>query len=290
MVTDLATKAELVKLARTLDLPTEDLRFAATLDQHQIRRLRERVVAALYDEHRTVFQRVATITTLLPTPVNVRIALRAFTPYLAARIAGEMAPDKAAELADRMPVDYLAEASPHLDPRRAVALVARMRPDRAVAVVLELVVRGEYVTLGRLLDAATSWLVREVVTVISEDALLRIAFYAESDDQLTRTVALLPDDRLRRIVAHALDEPTDLHAVALSVIDRLTDDALRGRLAGYAAEADDRTLTTLLHSAVAEGALGQLGRAVAAMDAPARRRVLALPAIGGRLSELLRRG
>ena len=187
MAADLATKAELVKLAHTLEVTPEDLRFVATLDHHQLRRLRERVVAALYDEHRTAFQRVATVTRLLPTPVNVRITLRAFTPYLAARVAGEMAPDRAAELADRMPVDYLAEASVHLDPRRAGPLVARMRPDRAVAVVLELVGRGEYVTLGRLLDAATSWLVDEVATVVSDDALLRIAFYAESDAQLTRT-------------------------------------------------------------------------------------------------------
>lgn len=289
MATDLATRAELVKLARTLDTSPDDLAFVASLDHHQLRRLRERVVAALYDEHRTAFQRAAAITRLLPTPVNVRIALRAFTPYLAARVAGEMEPARAAELADRMPVDYLAEASVHLDPRRAAPLVSRMQPDRAVAVVLELVSRGEYITLGRLLDAATAPLIRDVATVVSEDALLRIGFYAESDDQLTRAVGVLPADRSRAVVRHALTGPPELRSAGLSMLGRLTDDRLRGRLAGYAAEADDHTLTALLDTAVAEGAIPELRRILASMDEPVRRRMLARPAVAthAQLTDLL---
>jgi hypothetical protein len=289
MATDLTTRAELVKLAQTLGTSPDDLAFVASLDHHQLRRLRERVVAALYDEHRTAFQRAAAVTKLLPTPVNVRIALRAFTPYLAARIAGEMEPARAAELADRMPVDYLAEASVHLDPRRAAPLVGRMQPDRAVAVVLELVSLGEYITLGRLLDAATAPLIRDVATVVSEDALLRIGFYAESDDQLTRAVGVLPADRLRAVVRHALTGPPELRSAGLSMLGRLTDDRLRGRLAGYAAEADDRTLTALLATAVAEGAVAELRRILDSMDEHVRRRMLALPAVAtyDQLSDLL---
>lgn len=285
MAPDLATRTELVKLARALDTAPEDLDFAASLDHHQLRRLRERVVDALYDEHRTAFQRIAAVTRLLPTPVNVRIALRAFTPYLAARVAGEMTPAKAAELADRMPVEYLAEASMHLDPRRASPLVANMRPDRAVAVVLDLVGRGEYLTLGRLLDAASAALIRDVATVVSAEALLRIGYFAECDRQLTRAVGVLPADRLRAVVHRALTGPPDLLSAGLSLIGRLTDDRLRGQLAGYAAEADDRTLTALLRTAVIEGAVGELRVAVAAMDEQARRRVLAVPAIAEGLSE-----
>ncbi|GAB3435298.1 MotE family protein [Actinophytocola sediminis] len=290
MAADLARKAELSKLARTLDTTPENMGFAAALDHHQLRRLRERVAAALYDEHRTAFQRVAAITRMLPMPVNVRIALRAFTPMLAARVAGEMAPERAADMADRMPVDYLARAAAHLDPRRAAPLISRMQPDRAAAVVLELVVRGEYITLGHLLDAATAWLVRDVATVISDEALLRIGFYAESDDQLTQTVKVLPPDRLRGIVHRALAGPPDLRSAALSMLARLTDTRLRERLAGYAAEADDQTLTTLLRTAVADGAIAEVRVAVAAMTEAARRRVLALPALAeyDQLSDLLR--
>jgi hypothetical protein len=277
--TDLATRAELVKLARALGTTTDGVSFAAALPHEDIRRVRERVVAALYDEHRPVFQRVAAITRVLPTAVNVRITLRAFSPLLAARVAGEMAPERAAELADRMPVDYLAEACVHLDPRRAAPLVRAMRPDRVLEVVTELVDRGEYITLGRLLDAATERIVHDVAATVSTEALLRIGFYAESDAQLTRAVALLPPPRLRGVVRDALAGSRELASAGLALISRLTDDGLRGRLAAHAAESDDATLTALLRAAIEDDALPALLTAVTAMDEPARRRVLRLPVL-----------
>ena len=276
---DLATEAELVKLAWALDTTPEGVAFARSMDHRDIRRLRERVVAVLYDEHRAAFRRVAAITRLLPIPVNVRIALRAFPPLLTTRIASEMAPDQAAELANRMPIEYLAEACLHLDPRRAAPLICRIKPDRVLAVVVELVDRGEYIALGRLLDAATDRIVIDAAAAISDEALLRIGLYAESAAPLTRAVAALPEQRLRRVVSCALTGPPDLHSAALALIARLDDDRLRGRLAEYAADADDGTLTRLLRTAIEVGAVGELLTAVAAMGPQARRRVLALPAL-----------
>jgi hypothetical protein len=276
---DLATRAELVKLARALGTTTDEVAFAAALPHTAIRRVRERVVAALYDEHRAAYRRVAAITRLLPTAVNVRITLRAFPPLLAARVAGEMAPERAAELANRMPVEYLAEACLHLDPRRAEALVHLVRPDSVLAVVRELVDQGEFITLGRLLDAATESLVRDVAATVPTDALLRIGFYAESDEQLTRAVALLPPARLRAVVRDALSGPPELQAAGLALVGRLTDDELRGRLAEYATESDDETLTSLLRAAIEDGAVPELLLAVAAMGEQAQRRVLALSAL-----------
>lgn len=279
MARDLATVAELSKLARALGTTPDRVMFAASLGHEDIRLLRERVVDALYDEHRAAFRRVAAITRMLPTPVNVRIALRAFSPMLAARVAGEMPPERAAELVNRMPVEYLAEACVHLDPRRAAPLVRRVEPDRAVAVVIELVARGEFITLGRLLDAATEHIVRDVAATVPDEALLRIGFYAESAAQVTTAVALLPPDRLRGVVRTALTGPAELRSAGLSLIGRLTDPILRGRLAEYAAEADDEALTGMLTTAIEDGALVELLTTVAAMGEHAQRRVLALPAL-----------
>lgn len=276
---DLATRAELVKLARALGTTPDGVAFAATLDPLDIRRLRERVVATLYDEHRAAFRRVAVITRTLPTSVNVRIALRAFTPLLAARVAGEMPPDRAAELADRMPVEYLATACVHLDPRRAAPLVSRVSPDRVVAVVAELVRRGDFITLGRLLDAASAVTLAHLAPTVSDEALLRIGHFAESGPQLTRAVSALPPERLRSVVHTALTGPPDLRAAGLALVGRLTDDGMRGRVAAYGAELTDDTLTRLLHTAIEEGALGELLAAVAAMPDASRRRVATLPAL-----------
>lgn len=276
---DLAREAELVKLARALDTTPEGVTFARSLDPDDIRRLRERIVAALYDEHRAAFRRVAAITRLLPTPLNVRIALRAFPPLLAARVAGEMGPDRAAELANRMPVEYLAQTCVYLDPPLAAPLISRIHPDRVLGVVLALVDCGEYITLGRLLDAATEPIVGDVVARVCDEALLRIGFYAESNAQLTRAVAMLPAQRLRGIVACALAGSADLRSIGLALIGRLEDHRLRGRLAEYAAEADDEVLTRMLRTAINSGAVPELLTAVAAMGPKARRRVLTLPVL-----------
>jgi hypothetical protein len=279
MGADLMARGELVKLARAMGTTTDEVAFAATLPWEDIRRVREQVVATLYDEHRGAFQRVAAITRVLPTAVNVRIALRAFPPLLAARVAGEMPPDRAAELADRMPVDYLAETCVHLDPRRAAPLIAKIRPERVLDVVTELVHRAEFITLGRLLDAATEPVIHDVAMSVSTEALLRIGFYAESGPQLTRAVALLPPAKLRAVVHDALSGPPDLAMAGLTLISRLTDNELRSRLATFAAAADDATLTTLLHTAITADAIPALLTAVAAMPTPERRHVLRLPAL-----------
>lgn len=276
---DLATRAELVKLARVLGTTPEDVAFAAELPHTAIRTVRERATATLYDEHKAAYQRVAMISRLLPTALNVRITLRAFSPLLAARIAGEMPPDRAAELANRMPVEYLAEACAHLDPRRAAPLIRRVNKDRVLAVIMALITQGDYITLGRLLDTATEPIVREVAATVPTEALLRIGFYAESDDQLTRAVALLPPDRLKAIVKDALTGPPELRSAGLALIGRLADNKLRGELAEYAAEEPDETLTALLNTAIDDGALVEILTAVAAMGEHAQRRVLRLPAL-----------
>jgi len=241
---ELTSRAELVKLARALGTTTDDVTFAASLPTRDLRRLRRRVVGALYDEHRTAFRRVAAITRTLPVALNVRIALRAFSPLLAARVAGEMSPDRAAELANRMPVEYLAEACVHLDPRRAGPLVRAIDPGRVLAVVTELIDRGDFVTLGRMMDAATDRMLADLATTISDDALLRIGCYAESDARLTRAVAALPAERLRAIAHTALNGPPDLRAAGLSLLARLDDEHLRERLAGYAVEELSRETMT----------------------------------------------
>jgi hypothetical protein len=182
-----------------------------------------------------------------------------------------------------MPIEYLAEGCVHLDPRRAAPLIARIHPDRIVAVASELVARGEHITLGRLLDVASEQIVRDVAAAVSDEALLRIGFYAESNTQLTRAIAVLPAQRLRGIVARALTGPPDLRSAGLALIGRLDDDRLRGRLADYAAEADPETLTRFLHTAIHGNALGELLTAVAAMSDHSLQKVLALPALADRV-------
>jgi hypothetical protein len=130
-----------------------------------------------------------------------------------------------------------------------------------------------------MLDAASEDLLAHLAEEISDEALLRIGYYAESGTQLTRAVGVLPEARLRGLVHHALTGPPDLRSAGLTIVGRLSDERLCGRLAGYAAEEDDDVLTALLRMALDEGAVGEMLHAVATMDEPPLRRVVNLPAL-----------
>jgi hypothetical protein len=279
---DLATAAELVKLARALGATPAEVGFAKSLGYEEVHQLRERVTSALYEEHRVAYQRVAQASKLLPTALLVKVALRAFPPLLAARVAAEMPSERAAELANRMPIEYLADVCVQLDPARAAPLITRIAPDRALAVAGELVGRGEHLTLGQLVDAASERIVRDVAANISDEALLWIGFYAESGKHLTHAVGALPPERLRGVVDRALNGPAKLRSAGLALIGRLDDDELRRLLGDHAAAADDEVLTALLRTAIEDGAVAELLSVVASMSEPAQRRVLALPVLAER--------
>jgi hypothetical protein len=204
---DLVTRAELTKLARALGMPAERVGFLAGLPVEDLRVLRERVSAALFDRHRAGFQRMAAASRLLPMGVLAAIATRTMPPLLAARIAAEMPPGRAAELATTLDTPYLADVCVELDPRRAGPIVAALPLPVVVAVATELVRRTDYLTIGRFVAAASDDVIRAVLTAVpDDDALLQVASHIETADQLTRVISLLPDDR--GVLVHtALTEP-----------------------------------------------------------------------------------
>lgn len=273
---DLVTRAELVKLARALGLPPERVNFLDGLPGEDLRRLRERVSASLFDRHRAGFQRMAAASRLLPIGVLATIAERAMPPMLAARIAAEMPAGRAAELATRLDTPYLADVCVELDPRRAGPIVAALPVPVVVTVAAELLRRNEYLTIGRFVEAASDQVIRAVLASITGDEpLLRIAFFIESPEQVARVVSVLPDDRVRRVVLAGVAGPAELQAAGLSLMSRAAG-PLGTRLGDLAASASEADLARLFDTAVAEGAVADLAAVVSRMSEPARRRVAEL--------------
>jgi hypothetical protein len=238
---DLQTRAELTKLARALGTAPERVEFLAGLPVEDLRRLRERVSAALFDRHRGGVQRMAAASRILPVGVLARIAERAMPPMLSARIAGEMAPERAAELATRLGAGYLAEVCVELDPRAAGPIVQRLPVEVVVGVAAELLRRGDHLTIGRFVDAAPDEVIRAVVDGIEDDAdLLRIATYVEHADQLERLVGVLPEPRVKGLVRAAVDGPPELQDEVTSLLGRVNDD-LAQRLAALLDEPVDKS-------------------------------------------------
>ena len=204
---NLATQAELVKLARILQTDTDELEHLDYLEAERLRTLREGITEALFEKFRPTFTGFARLSSIVPLAISARIAERVLGPILAGRIAGEMAPDKAIDLAARLSDSFLADTCLHIDPVRARPIIAGFPVDRAIAITRLLLARGEIITMSRFVDVLPEHTLFAATDAIeNESDLLEIGFFVEDSKQLDRVIAHLDRDRREAIVAAAASE------------------------------------------------------------------------------------
>lgn len=198
-------QTQVLKLTRELQADPGTLDGLAALPAADVGRLRRMVGDALHAAHQPAFQRAATASALLPAALTARLAQTVIGPYLAARIAAEMPPERAIRLAGHLDVDFLADLCLALDPARIIDTVRGLPDDRTVAVAMRLLERHEYVTLGTFVDVVRPE-VLDAVTDRIDDAgvLLRIATTIDDGDRLDDLVRQLDDEQLRAIVEVAV--------------------------------------------------------------------------------------
>lgn len=247
-------RAELVKLSRVLNTGEDQVAFLAPLGVEQLRRLEDRVSAALFDEYRTAFQKLADASRLLPASLVAKMSELVFGPMLSARISGLMPPDRAIEVALKLRGKFLADVCIELDPRNASELLARMPTRIVVDVATELLRRREYVTMGRFVDDLTLEAIRAVIGAIDDDkALVRIGLFVERRERLVELAELLTPERVRGVVAAAASGTPDEQAAGLAMMSQLTH-RQQGRFGEAAIGAGPAVLNALIAAAEREDA------------------------------------
>ena len=123
---------EVLKLTRELQADPGSLDGLAVCDAGELRRFRGLVGDALHDAHRPAFQRAAAASALLPTALTARLAQNLIGPYLAARIAAEMPPDRSVKLTSHLDVAFLADVCMSLDPARVADTVRGLPDDQVI--------------------------------------------------------------------------------------------------------------------------------------------------------------
>lgn len=253
-MSDLLTNAELIKLSRALGATPEAVDFLRPHGHLALRRLTERVTAALFDEHRTAFQRLADASRVLPASLVAKISELVFGPMLSARVSGLLSPARAIEVAEKLRTPFLADVCVELDPRSASELLALM-PNRIVVEVAKLLLaRHEYVTMGRFVDDLPDDAIRAVMDRLDEDAaLVRIASFVERRDRLIELLEMVPPDRLRRLVATVASGGPEVQRAGLAMMSQLSS-RQQGRIGDIAIELGADTLVALINAASREGA------------------------------------
>ncbi len=227
------TEAEILKLARLLDVDPATLSYLEKVDADALRILREGVTDMLFEIGGGLMSRLGNAAKRLPTPLVATICERSFGPMLAARAAASTDPAKAVEIAQRLSPDFLTEVTIQLDPRRVAEIVSGVPTSLVAPVAAELGARGEYVTMGRFLTFLSPESLAAALDVLSDEAVLRTAFVLEDKASVDDALAALPPERLRGVLTSAADEK--LWPELLSLREHLTTE----RLAEIEAAVDD---------------------------------------------------
>lgn len=273
----LATRAELDKLGRTLDLDPAALGFLADVPAEQLRGLRVAVYELLFADDRVLFARLAWLACRLPAGMGAALGQRVLGPMLTARVAAEMPARRAAEIGVRMPIPFWADVCVHLDPRRTRDLIRQLPPQLVVDVARELVERRDFMTMSRFVDFLPDTTAQAVVEAIEDEgALLRVAFYMGSKNRIDHLFRMLPRERLQALLLQVEDESRDLLPSFLSLLIHVSY-GLKRELGDLAAAQGHAVLAGYVRATQEQGMWADLLPVVAAMSQDARRTVVNLP-------------
>lgn len=273
---DIAHEAELEKLARLLQADRAALDFLGDQSVERLRRIREGLTDALFEEFRPTFAGFAKMASILPLGISARISRSVLGPVLSGRIAGEMPAERAVAMAERLSDEFLADVCVQMEPKRAQPIIRSFPVERSVAITRLLLERGEYIVMGQFVDVLPRATLLAAADVIASPlALLRIAFFVESREQLACVIAHLSRAR-RAEVIHAAAE----HALWPEVIDTLEriDEHTRDELAAQALTEHDAVLDSLIRAAAEHDLWPQLLAIGATIDDDIQSRFAAQPA------------
>lgn len=274
----IASRAEVLKLARLLGASEKDFAFLAEYDALAIRALREQMTAQLYDDGKALLQKVAAATKLTPTSISAVIAEKALGPLLCARVASLVGAEKAIDISKRLSASFLAETCLHLDPRRTADIIRGTPVEQVVAVSKILQAKKEFVTMARFVDALSPEAIKAVINATpDEEPLLRTAVFAENPALHNELVSYLPKSRLKSLIAKATVD-AELWSAALSLMSHLNPQWM-GELGELTAELDEATLAKIMDYSTAQNLWAVQLPVIAATPVAAQQRMLASAAM-----------
>ncbi|MBB3053352.1 hypothetical protein FHS23_004401 [Prauserella isguenensis] len=244
----LAARAEIVKLARVLGQSEQRLEFLRDVPAADIRALRDQATEALHGAHQPVLRKLVAASGIIPVPVLVTLAQKAFGPLLSARLAGLIDGDRGVAIALKLPAPFLADVAAELDPRRAVHILSELPTATVTDVSRELRRREDWITLGRFVGGVPPEIAEAGLAELNERQVLEVAFVVDDKSSLSTLVARQPAEQCAAY-ARAADEYDLWHAL-FDLLAHL-DDGLRERLVTAGLD-EDPELHSRAHEAAAD--------------------------------------
>lgn len=265
MTESLEARAELVRIARLLEVKVEQVEYLEKVGPEGLAAFRAQLIDAFYGGEDSGLQRFASIGNLLPSKVIASLTKEAVGPVLAARIAGLVDPKQAVAVVERLPIPFVADIAVEIDPRRIEPVLSRMPREMIAKIAGELIRRMEHVTMGQFIGSLDQDLMVGTFAKMTDADLLQVAFSAEQKDRLHLAVEVLSDERLKGVMVHAGKEGRWPEALDLL---RQMDDTQYFRLIDIAAGLDVKTQDALVKATVEQNLWPILIPAIAQMTDP----------------------
>ncbi|WP_433755282.1 hypothetical protein [Nocardia sp. CA-135398] len=238
--------AQLLKLARTLGVPVEQLEYLGDVSDADLREFRRQVTDLFVAGQEAGLRRVAQASKVIPTPITAKMVARSRGALLAARMSGVLDPSHAVEVAKRLPVDFLADIAAQLDPRHCAAIIGGLPEPTIVAVGKELAAREDWITLGDLVVSISDTAARATETALDGIALVRSAYLVDDAAQLERFVNLASPDKLTEMLrATAENDLWSEYRGTLNALSESAVEAVRAAAEHLPAEQRDRALAEI---------------------------------------------
>lgn len=238
--------AERLRLAQLLEVSPDQLDFLCELSDTELANLREACRAALLLPHRALYQRLAHVSKLLPTTLAAYIAEHTLGALLCARISAEMSVPRTLALCQHLSPPFMAAVTLHMD-MDSLADIAAALPEASLrAIARELAARGDFITLGELVDFLPPGITTPIAAEIaSGEVMLRMSLFIKSPARLQSVLEQLPLSELGALARAAADSRLGLLPQALSLLHGLTPIWQR-RLIDTAIAEGEATLTNLV--------------------------------------------
>ncbi|CAM3641272.1 hypothetical protein [Smaragdicoccus niigatensis] len=277
-MSQLATQAEVLKLARLFDVDPDEVEFLVGIQPDALRLLRESITEYLYEEDQPMFRALAPIVGRVPTKLAVKVAGRVH-PVLLGGIAALLKPSRMVTYACAFPIPMLADVGVYVDPRRVREVLRLLPADVIVDVALELEARGDFSTISKFIDYVSDETLRAVEEALpDETALLKVAFMMESKNRVDHIFRMLPRERIERLLQRIQQDPAGLLSEFLSLLVHVSY-GFKRELGDIFANQAEGLINEYILEAHRRGLWIDVLPVVSAMSPPSQHRVVNLPAL-----------
>lgn len=206
-------------LARLLDVPAEDLGFLEPLPHAQVDALADALAASVTAEAVGTLERLARISTVVPSPVAAQVAYRALGPSVSARLLPLLPSRLIGDIAGRVPGSFLAEvaSAAHTSELRNVVPGLTLRTLKTAA--HHLAEAGDHLTLASVAGVVESHHLPTLIGGLDSQSVLATTVFVDDPAVLDAIIAVLSDDELAGLVQAASDEGA--WAPAFDLLDRV---------------------------------------------------------------------